>query len=50
MSNVRKNQSNNIIKSHIILQGEFKLKTQLDNKDYLINNFTIIKDLNYNKY
>ena len=42
MSNVRKNQSNNIIKSPFILQGEFKLKTQLENKDYLLTNFTMM--------
>ena len=50
MSNVRKNQSNNIIKSPFILQGEFKLKTQLENKDYLLTNFTMMKDSNYNNY
>ncbi len=50
MSNVRKNKYQKNIKSPFILKGEFKLNTQLENKDYLLSNFTMMKDSNYNNY
>ena len=54
MSNTRKkikeNQSQKIIKSPFIVKGEFKLNTKLENKDYLLSNFTMMKDSNYNNY
>ena len=50
MANVRKNKYQKNIKSPFILKGEFKLNTQLENKDYLLSNFTMMKDSNYNNY
>ena len=54
MSNTRKkikeNQSQKIIKSPFIVKGEFKLNTKLENKDYLLSNFTMMKDSNFNNY